>query len=119
MKRKHLCSQLLTKANRQGEIHMWMLLGIYLLLINGYTFLIMKHDKQQARRGGRRIPEQHLYMMSWIGGAIGVLSAMRRYRHKTKHTGFRFGIPLIILFHMLLLMMFILIFYPVNLDFLM
>ena len=39
---------------------------------------------------------------TFMGGALGVLIAMYRKRHKTRHTSFRIGIPLLLLLNILL-----------------
>ena len=65
----------------------------YLLTINIIGFAVMGYDKTKARRGDRRVPEKHLFAAAALGGALGVLAAMKKFRHKTKHPSFRFGIP--------------------------
>lgn len=71
----------------------------YLLLINFITFIEMGHDKGQAKNGGRRVPEKRLFGFAACGGAIGGWLGMRVWRHKTKHTSFVIGMPLLILFN--------------------
>ena len=72
-------------------------LQTYLILINAVGFLIMLLDKQKARRGGSRIPERTLLGTAIIGGSIGVTAAMYLFRHKTKHTKFSIGLPVILM----------------------
>lgn len=74
------------------------ILAIYLLLINLDAFLLMRSDKRRAERGKRRIPEAALFLVAVLGGSPGVMLAMRRYRHKTLHTSFTVGMPLICFF---------------------
>jgi uncharacterized membrane protein YsdA (DUF1294 family) len=68
----------------------------YAIVINLITFFVMAHDKSQARKGGRRVPERTLFILAALGGAIGTLLGMRIWRHKTKHLSFVLGIPLIL-----------------------
>ncbi|WP_346010283.1 DUF1294 domain-containing protein [Paenibacillus sp. SYP-B3998] len=68
----------------------------YLLLINIVTFIEMGHDKGQAKKGGRRVPEKRLFTLAALGGGIGGWLGMRTWRHKTKHRSFVIGIPLLI-----------------------
>ncbi|KIL36875.1 hypothetical protein SD71_05630 [Cohnella kolymensis] len=68
----------------------------YAVVINAIAMFMMAHDKSQARKGGRRVRERTLFILSVIGGAIGTLLGMRIWRHKTKHRSFVIGIPLIL-----------------------
>lgn len=52
---------------------------------------MMKIDKRQAQRRGRRIPEKNLWRVAFFGGGIGAYIGMMAFRHKTKHTNFRIG----------------------------
>ncbi|WP_408007152.1 DUF1294 domain-containing protein [Pseudalkalibacillus sp. A8] len=71
---------------------------IYILVvINFYGLIIMFMDKQKAKRQQWRISETHLWIVSIIGGAIGILAGMQLFRHKTKHTSFRIGVPVLII----------------------
>ncbi|WP_373232493.1 DUF1294 domain-containing protein [Cohnella sp.] len=65
----------------------------YVVIICFITLLMMAYDKKQARKGGRRIPERTLFLLSAIGGALGGIVGMRIWRHKTKHTSFVIGLP--------------------------
>lgn len=70
---------------------------LYLIVINLIGFLIMKIDKDRARKRQWRIPEAHIWLISLIGGSIGTTFGMFTFRHKTKHVSFRFGLPILIL----------------------
>ncbi len=74
------------------------LLIAYLLLINLDAFLLMRADKRRARQKRRRIPEAALFLTAVLGGSPGIMLGMRVYRHKTLHTGFTVGMPLICFF---------------------
>lgn len=87
------------------------ILAIYLLLINLDAFLLMRSDKRRAQSGRRRIPEAALFLTAILGGSPGIMLAMRRYRHKTLHTSFTVGMPLICFFECALLAAAILIAY--------
>lgn len=47
------------------------------------AFLLCVMDKYQARRGGERVPESRLVVLSGLGGWPGALAAMLLARHKT------------------------------------
>lgn len=76
--------------------YLFWLFGLYLLFINLDGFLLMRSDKRRAQRGAWRVPESSFFLISALGGALGVLLGMRRWRHKTQHTSFTIGIPLLL-----------------------
>lgn len=76
---------------------------IYLLLINIIGFLAMYLDKRRAVKGKWRIKEKTLIFIAIIGGSLGVYLGMRKFRHKTKHPLFKYGVPAIILVQIFLL----------------
>jgi uncharacterized membrane protein YsdA (DUF1294 family) len=53
----------------------------------------MYSDKQKAIKQEWRTPERTLWITAFIGGSAGIWFGMRRFRHKTKHLSFKFGIP--------------------------
>lgn len=62
----------------------------------------MSEDKIKARKRRERVPEKTLFLLAAMGGALGVLIAMYRKRHKTRHMSFRIGIPLLLLLNIFL-----------------
>ena len=85
----------------------WGLLAIWLVLINLVTFLTFGLDKWKARRKAkneavRRVPERTLFLLAILGGSVGALLGMRVFHHKTLHTSFRIGIPVILAVQVLL-----------------
>ena len=79
------------------------ILAAYLLLINLDAFLLMRADKRRAQLGRRRIPEAALFLATVLGGSPGVMLGMKAYRHKTLHTSFTVGMPIICFFEAALL----------------
>lgn len=75
---------------------------IWLLFINAVAYLVMSEDKKRARKHRDRIPERTLFWLAAVGGALGILIAMYRKRHKTKHASFKVGIPLLLFVNALL-----------------
>lgn len=67
----------------------------YLLLINALGFYFMYADKQKARKKQWRIPEATLMTIAALGGSVGSLLGMYTFRHKTRHSKFTVGIPVI------------------------
>ncbi|MCD9024883.1 DUF1294 domain-containing protein [Cohnella silvisoli] len=82
----------------------WIAIGI---VVNLITLSLMAYDKSQARKHGRRVPERTLFLWAAIGGAAGAIVAMRIWRHKTKHPSFVFGMPALLLLHVVLLYLFL------------
>lgn len=77
---------------------LWLIAGAYLLLANLIAFLFMWRDKCLAKKeNARRIPEKTLFLCALLGGSIGAIAGMYRFRHKTKHWYFVLGMPAILL----------------------
>ena len=74
------------------------ILAAYLLLINLDALLLMRADKRRAQKNMRRIPEATLFLAAVLGGSPGIMLGMRLFRHKTLHTSFTVGMPLICFF---------------------
>lgn len=73
----------------------------YLLIINILGFTFMYIDKGKAKKHKWRISENTLIILSLLGGSIGSFIGMNKFRHKTKHIKFKYGIPLIIIFQII------------------
>lgn len=80
----------------------WMIVGIYLVIVNIAGVCVMGVDKKRAIRHAWRIPEKMLFLVSLIGGSIGIWAGMYLFRHKTKHWYFVIGMPLILLIQIVL-----------------
>ncbi len=76
----------------------WIIAGIYLLVINGVALFQMWWDKRCAKKeNARRIPEKSLFLCAILGGSIGSIVGMQWFRHKTKHWYFVVGMPAILI----------------------
>jgi len=75
----------------------------YLILINLVGILSMYLDKYFAKNNIYRISEKNLFLVAIIGGSIGSIIGMYKFRHKTKHKQFTIGLPSILIFQMLIL----------------
>ena len=60
----------------------------YLIAINFVAFAAFGWDKAQAERGGWRVRESTLVMLSSVGGLPGALAGRALFRHKTRKAGF-------------------------------
>jgi len=54
---------------------------IWLLLINLALFFTMGSDKHRAKTGKRRVPEASLFLLAFLGGALGGSLGMYAFRH--------------------------------------
>ena len=79
---------------------------IYLIIINLFTFFIMWVDKKKAEKNKWRISEQALFGFAIIGGSIGAIAGMYKFRHKTKKKRFTVGLPIILIIQIILLIIF-------------
>lgn len=61
---------------------------LYFLILNFAMFSIVGYDKYRARKNKRRIPENTLFSLAFLGGSIGLLLAMLLFRHKTSKMSF-------------------------------
>ncbi|WP_370572982.1 DUF1294 domain-containing protein [Methanomethylovorans sp.] len=79
---------------------------VYLTVVNTISFSLMGLDKKKATHQKYRIPEKQLFIWVIIGGSLGGVLGMQIFRHKTKHSQFKYGFPLILVVHLLLISMF-------------
>ena len=75
----------------------------YIVVINLVSFMMFVLDKYKARRGQWRISEATLLAVAAIGGSIGAWMGMKVWHHKTLHSKFRYGVPIILLVHIALM----------------
>lgn len=111
----------LVSFNKAGIFHAFnpavlRAVGIYLLVMNCATLMVFAVDKRiaiangdsprsrgrgagSARSSGRirsRVPESWLMGLSFMGGAIGGIIAMRLFKHKTRDWYFVWGLPVFV-----------------------
>lgn len=55
---------------------------VYVLVVNIFTFFLMRIDKQKAIKQQFRIPERTFFLLSFLGGALGTYIGMQLFRHK-------------------------------------
>lgn len=79
------------------------LLYIYCILINIVSFICYYIDKRRATRNEFRISESFLFIVSFLGGALGSILGIKMFKHKTKKKKFIFGIPIILIFNIVFL----------------
>lgn len=85
-------------------IEVYQLVMYYAITLNILNFMLMGLDKWKAKKRAWRIPEATLFIIALIGGALGGTIGMHLFHHKTRHWYFRYGMPLIFLFHIALIL---------------
>lgn len=77
----------------------------YLAVISLVSSIVVIVDKTRSKIAGkRRVPEKTLMKLGALGGASAMLLTMLTIRHKTRHSKFMIGLPILILFHAVLLL---------------
>ncbi len=77
------------------------ILAAWICIVSIILFAMMGIDKSRAKRHARRIRERTLFLTALFGGGPGGVIGMAAFRHKTKHTSFVMGMPLLLLFNLL------------------
>ena len=75
----------------------------YWLIINLWGCFSMWSDKRKAIKGKYRTPEKRLFLIAILGGSLGSMIGMQRFRHKTKHWYFKYGMPAIFIIQVILI----------------
>ena len=81
------------------------LLLVYLLLVNAIGLLLMRTDKNNARKKLWRIPERLLIGIAITGGSLGILLGMYLFHHKTRHKKFTVTVPFLFLLQTVLFLL--------------
>lgn len=78
--------------------------AIYAILvaINVVAFVVYGIDKKRATHDEWRIPEATLLTLAAAFGAVGALSGMYTFRHKTRKPKFAYGVPALLAAHLAL-----------------
>ena len=74
----------------------------YFITMNLLGFVFMGLDKWKAKKRAWRIPEATLLLIAVLGGAAGSLISMHLFHHKTRHWYFLYGIPVMLVIHILI-----------------
>lgn len=79
----------------------------YLIFINIVGLLSMYLDKYFAKNNMYRISEKNLFLIAILGGSIGSIVGMYKFRHKTKHRKFTIGLPFIMFIQIIISLIYI------------
>lgn len=80
---------------------------VYLIVINIIAFILYGVDKRKAQKGKWRISENTLLLLAVLGGSLGAIVGMKIFRHKTKKKAFSVGLPIILFFQILMIVLFV------------
>lgn len=86
---------------------MTLIIIVYLVIINIVAYTMMGIDKRKAQKKEWRISEAALFTAALLGGSIGSIAGMQRFRHKTKHWYFKYGMPAILVAQIALVIYFL------------
>jgi uncharacterized membrane protein YsdA (DUF1294 family) len=70
---------------------------LFLITINSITFITFGLDKRKAVRHQRRIAENVLLTLTFLGGTIGAIAGMLFFRHKTSKKAFLMKLLVVVL----------------------
>lgn len=79
----------------------------YLAVMSLVTVVVTCLDKFFARKNMMRVSEKALLLLAFFGGAFAEYVTMRIIRHKTLHSKFMAGLPLIMILHIALVFAFL------------
>lgn len=77
---------------------------LFISIINAMTYWFYAQDKEAAQQGERRVPENTLHILSFLGGWPSAWLAQQRLRHKTQKQPFRKVYFCTIFFNILLIL---------------
>lgn len=74
----------------------------YLILMNIFSFAVFWIDKEKAKKRKWRVSEKNLFLLAILLGSPGCILGMHILRHKTKHPRFYLGMPVILIFQIVI-----------------
>nr|WP_312821198.1 DUF1294 domain-containing protein [Acinetobacter oleivorans] len=77
---------------------------LFVLMMNVLSYWLYSQDKEAAQLGNRRVPEQTLHIVSFLGGWPVAWWAQQKLRHKTQKQPFRKIYFCTIFLHLLLIL---------------
>ncbi len=80
---------------------------LLVVLWNILVFLMFGIDKYKAKKNRWRIPEHTLLTCAFLLGSLGGFFGMKLFHHKTLHKKFYIGLPLMLVFHIFIFILFV------------
>ncbi len=75
---------------------------LHVALASVVAFFMFGLDKRRSKLQGRRVAESTLLGLAFLGGAPGAMAAMSVFRHKTQKAVFKFGVPVALFAHVVI-----------------
>lgn len=85
------------------ETIVFIALTVLFVVMTFVGIFAMKSDKEKAKKGKWRTKEATLFLIAFFMGGVGTTIGMRKYRHKTNHLYFRYGLPALAVLNVLTL----------------
>lgn len=80
------------------------ILAFYLGCVSILSLIITIYDKIASKHFTKhRVKESHLLLLSFVGGSLAMLLTMMVIRHKTQKPKFMVTIPLMTVFHLVII----------------
>lgn len=95
----HISESELTRSARTMK-HLAVGCALIIVALSLFTFVAYGFDKRRARKGGRRVPEKTLHILSLLGGWPGAVVGQQVFRHKTQKVSFRIMFWLCVMLHL-------------------
>ncbi|WP_339061398.1 DUF1294 domain-containing protein [Tepidibacillus marianensis] len=73
-----------------------------IFLFNLFTFFFFGNDKRKAKKGKWRTKEKTFFILSFVGGAAGIWIGMKWFHHKTLHPTYKYGIPVLVVWNLVI-----------------
>lgn len=74
----------------------------YVIAINCFAYALMWYDKHQAKKKGKRVSENKLFVIAFLFGALGIYLGMKApIYHKAAKPKFKWGIPLLFILNVI------------------
>ena len=83
------------------------ILLIYFVAVSCTTAIFTFADKHFAKKGMWRVSEKDLLGFAFFGGALAEYLVMKLIRHKTQHKKFMLGLPVMIIFHLVVFILYL------------
>ncbi len=78
---------------------------LWIIFITVMSAIITVFDKYASKHfKKRRVPERNFFLLSIMGGSLGIFVTMKLIRHKTRHKRFMIGIPVIMIIQIVFLL---------------
>ena len=81
-------------------------LALWLVIISILSVVLTIYDTAASKSDKWRIPEKILMLTGFLGGATAMYAMMQLIRHKTKHKKFMAGLPVFIILHIALILLY-------------